>query len=200
VTSLRLRKPKGQQRIYRFALLGVIGLAIAFAGLRALGLGQTEVLVATATIAPGDLLDERNTTGLLVDASGFTEVYASDLAEKSFATALVAKGELIPLRALAKTKLANLDSITLTVSSGLASSVREGSLVDLWSASGSGFGQTKPPRMLATKALVRAISRSESMAKRSIEVELAVNPSYLDAVIAAQAAGDFLAIVGRSAG
>ena len=86
-------------------------------------------------------------------------------------------------------------SVTLDLSGALSSMVVEGRQVDLWSAGGNNFDSLTSPRMLAAQAIVRSIRTATALSKTTTTVELAMNPEYLDAVLAAQAAKQYLTVV-----
>jgi hypothetical protein len=75
--------------------------------------------------------------------------------------------------------------------------VAEGRQVDLWSAGGNNFDTVTSPRMLATQAIVRFIRTATALSKTTTTVELAMNPEYLDAVLAAQASKQYLTLVAQ---
>jgi hypothetical protein len=86
-------------------------------------------------------------------------------------------------------------SVTFDLSGSLSSTVTEGRQVDLWSAGGTNFDSVTPPRMLASQAIVRSIVTATALSKTTTTVELAMNPEYLDSVLAAQAAKQYLTVV-----
>jgi hypothetical protein len=73
--------------------------------------------------------------------------------------------------------------------------VVEGRQVDLWSAGGNSFESTTSPRMLASMAIVRSIRTATALSKTTTTVELAIDAEYLDAVLAAQAAKQYLTVI-----
>ena len=114
---------------------------------------------------------------------------------ETYATVTIAAGELVPKRLLAESSVTSLVSVTLELSGSLSSTVAEGRLVDLWSAGGNAFEAPTAPRMLASQATVRTIRSSTALSKTTTTVELAMNPEYLDAVLAAQASKQYLTLV-----
>jgi hypothetical protein len=196
MTNLRLRKPRASKRLKRIGLATVFVLAAGFGAVRFLGFGQPVLLVATKTIVAGDLLSSANTTLAPVDLQGSESIYLGHLTPTdTFATATIATGELVPKRILADSSSASLVSVTLELSGLLSSTVTEGRQVDLWSAGGNSFDVPTSPRMLASQAVVRTIRSATALSKTTTTVELAMNPEYLDSVLAAQAAKHYLTLI-----
>jgi hypothetical protein len=154
------------------------------------------LLVASKTIAQGDLLTASNTQLVAADVSNSESSYLAQPAKpETFATATIGAGELVPKRLLAAKSVASLVSVTLELSGALSSTVVEGRQVDLWSAGGIGFDSPLAPRMLASQAIVRSILTATALSKTTTTVELAMDAEYLDAVLAAQAAKQYLTVV-----
>ncbi|MFM2433662.1 MAG: hypothetical protein RI974_402 [Actinomycetota bacterium] len=196
MTNLRLRKPRAGKRLNRIGLAAVLVLALGFGAVRFLGLGQPMLLVATKTIVAGDRLTGGNTKLAPAEVRGAEVAYLEQLGTtETYATATIAAGELVPKRLMAESSLASLVSVTLDLSGSLSSTVAEGRQVDLWSAGGNNFDTVTSPRMLATQATVRTIRSSTALSKTTTTVELAMNPEYLDAVLAAQASKQYLTLV-----
>ena len=196
MTNLRIRKPRASKRLNRIGLVAVLVLALGFGAVRFLGLGQPLLLVATKTIVAGDLLTTANTKLAPAELPSAESAYLAQLApSETFATATIAAGELVPKRLLAESAMGTLVSVTLELSGSLSSAVTEGCQVDLWSAGGNSFDTVAAPRMLASQAIVRSIVTATALSKTSTTVELAMNPEYLDAVLAAQAAKQYLTVV-----
>jgi hypothetical protein len=196
MTNLRLRKPRASKRLNRIGLATVFVLALGFGAVRFLGFGQPVLLVATKTIVTGDLLSSANTKLAPVDLQGSESLYLGQLAPAdTVATATIAAGELVPKRILADSSSASLVSVTLELSGLLSSTVTEGRQVDLWSAGGNSFDAPTSPRMLASQAIVRTIRSTTALSKTTTTVELAMNPEYLDSVLAAQAAKHYLTLI-----
>ena len=101
----------------------------------------------------------------------------------------------VPKRLVSPGSVGTLVSVTLDLSGALSSMVVEGKQVDLWSAGGNNFDSPTTPRMLAARAIVRSIVTSTALSKTATIVELAMNPEYLDSVLAAQAAKQYLTLV-----
>jgi hypothetical protein len=199
MTNLRLRKPRAGKRLNRIGLAAVLVLALGFGAVRFLGLGQPMLLVATKTIVAGDRLTGGNTKLAPAEVRGAEVAYLDQLGPtETYATATIAAGELVPKRLMAESSLASLVSVTLDLSGSLSSTVAEGRQVDLWSAGGNSFDTVTSPRMLATQATVRTIRSSTALSKTTTTVELAMNPEYLDAVLAAQASKQYLTLVAQS--
>lgn len=196
MTNLRIRKPRASKRLNRIVLAVVVVLAVGFGAVRFLGVGQPMLLAATKTIVAGDALTKANTQLVPADVQNLDTVYLSQFPPpESFATATIVAGELVPMRLLVTNSVDSLVSVTLELSGALSSMVAEGSQVDLWSAGGSNFDSPTTPRMLASQAIVRSIRTATALSKTTTTVELAMNPEYLDAVLAAQAAKQFLTVV-----
>jgi len=196
MTNLRLRKPRASKRLSRIGLAVALVLALGFGAVRFLGFGQPMLLVASKTIVAGDLLTADNTRLEPADLLGAHSPYLGQLAPpESFATSTIAAGELVPRRLLADKSLATMVSVTLELSGPMPSTVIEGRQVDLWSAGGNNFDSPTTPRLLAARAIVRSIVTSTALSKTATIVELAMNPEYLDSVLAAQAAKQYLALV-----
>lgn len=196
MTNLRLRKPRASKRLNRIGLAVVLVLALGFGAVRFLGLGQPVLLVATKTIVAGDKLTAANTKLAPADLQGAESAYLSQLApSETYAVATIAAGELLPKRLVSPGSVGTLVSVTLDLSGALSSMVVEGRQVDLWSAGGNNFDSLTSPRMLAAQAIVRSIRTATALSKTTTTVELAMNPEYLDAVLAAQAAKQYLTVV-----
>ena len=196
MSNLRVRKPRAGKRLKRFGLATALVLALGFGAVRFLGIGQPMLLVASKTIAQGDLLTASNTQLVAADVSNSESSYLAQPAKpETFATATIGAGELVPKRLLAAKSVASLVSVTLELSGALSSTVVEGRQVDLWSAGGIGFDSPLAPRMLASQAIVRSILTATALSKTTTTVELAMDAEYLDAVLAAQAAKQYLTVV-----
>ena len=196
MSNLRIRKPRTSKRLNRILLATVLVLASGFGAVRLLGIGQPVFLVATKTIAAGDRITIENTKLAPVDLQGVDSHYLVQFAPKdSFATETIGPGELIPKRLLGDGSQGALVSISLELSGPLSSTVVEGRKVDLWSAGGSTFESVTSPRMLAARCTVRSIVTTTALSKTTSTVELAMNPEYLDAVLAAQASKHYLTLV-----
>jgi hypothetical protein len=196
MTNLRLRKPRASKRLNRIGLAAVLVLAVGFGAVRFLGLGQPMLLVATKTIVAGDRLTASNSKLAPAELQGAESAYLAQLAHsETFAAATIAAGELVPKRLVSPGSVGTLVSVTLDLSGALSSMVAEGRQVDLWSAGGNNFDSSLSPRMLASQAIVRSIVTATALSKTTITVELAMNPEYLDAVLAAQAAKQYLTVV-----
>jgi predicted outer membrane protein len=196
MTNLRLRKPRANKRLTRIGLVAVLVLALGFGAVRFLGLGQPMLLVATKTIVAGDRLTAGNTKLAPADVRGAEVAYLDQFGPtETFATATIAAGELVPKRLLAESSLASLVSVAIEMSGSLSSTVAEGREVDLWSAGGNNFDSLTAPRMIASQATVRTLSSTTALSKTTTTVELAMNPEYLDAVLAAQASKQYLTLV-----
>ena len=196
MTNLRLRKPRASKRMNRIGLAVVLVLALGFGAVRLLGLGQPVLLVATKTIVAGDKLTAANTKLAPADLQGAESAYLAQLApSETYAAATIAAGELVPKRLVSPGSVGTLVSVTLDLSGALSSMVVEGRQVDLWSAGGNNFDSPTSPRMLAAQAIVRSIRTATALSKTTTTVELAMNPEYLDAVLAAQASKQYLTVV-----
>ena len=196
MTNLRLRKPRASKRLNRIGLAVVLVLALGFGAVRFLGLGQPMLLVATKTIVAGDRLTAANTKLAPADLQGAESAYLAQLApSETYAAATIAAGELVPKRLVSPGSVGTLVSVTLDLSGALSSMVVEGRQVDLWSAGGNNFDSPTSPRMLAAQAIVRSIRTATALSKTTTTVELAMNPEYLDAVLAAQASKQYLTVV-----
>ena len=196
MTNLRLRKPRASKRLNRIGLAVVLVLALGFGAVRFLGLGQPVLLVAAKTIVAGDKLTAANTKLAPADLQGAESAYLAQLApSETYAAATIAAGELVPKRLVSPGSVGTLVSVTLDLSGALSSMVVEGRQVDLWSAGGNNFDSPTSPRMLAAQAIVRSIRTATALSKTTTTVELAMNPEYLDAVLAAQASKQYLTVV-----
>lgn len=196
MTNLRLRKPRAGKRLKLIGLTLVLVMTVGFGAVRFLGIGQPMLLVASKTIALGDQVNAGNTQLVAADVQNFEATYLAQPAPpESFATATIAAGELVPKRLLAENSIAALVSVTLELSGALSSMVVEGRQVDLWSAGGNSFESTTSPRMLASMAIVRSIRTATALSKTTTTVELAIDAEYLDAVLAAQAAKQYLTVI-----
>lgn len=195
-TNLRIRRPRVNKKFYRLGLAAAIVLAVGFFAVRFLGVGQPTILITTKTLAVGDQLSAENTKSISIDDDDLAGKYLVELGQAPLvATSPIGPGELVPERLVTQSKLVGLVSVNLTLSNSVSSQVHAGNFVDLWSAGSSGFGDATPPRMLAAQAIVRQVQTSTVLGKTVASLELAIDPAYLDSVLAAQAAEDFITVV-----
>ena len=170
------------------------------------GAGGASYLVAREQLLPGDPLTSANTQVVHAELGQVAAPYfatgsklASALADgKLFATRPVDRGELLPKSATSSLRPNSLATIAVEFESALSRSIQPGERVDLYATELLAGSQVSTTRLIATSAWIRAIENRESVGRTLPVVEIALNRTFLEDVLAAVARSDKLALVVRS--
>jgi len=206
--------PAPASRRRRFAIdvrlvIGVGLVAASLAGVVAVvGASDQRVTVyaAAQTFAPGDRIrvDQLLARQVALDDAGDLYLGVGDLPDGGLiATAVVRRGELVPVAVMSTTSSSRSTSLVLSLSDEVSGSVVAGALVDVWSSavlrgevvgSGGGFG---PPTVLTADAIVVRVIEPDGIvsAADGQSVEVQVPRSRIARVLQAIANGDALAVV-----
>ncbi|MEO8263280.1 MAG: hypothetical protein ABI566_12000 [Pseudolysinimonas sp.] len=191
-------------------LIGIGLVALSVAGVMSIVSAadrRVTVYVAADTLAPGDRVEPDQLLARRVNLDDAQALYlsAGDLPDDGLiATAVVRRGELVPISAVATAGSNRSTSIVLELAGEVSASVVPGALVDIWSSatvsgdgtvgSSAGFG---PPTVLTADAIVVRVIEPDGIVSaadgRSVEVQV---PRYRIArLLQAIANGDALAVV-----
>ena len=111
----------------------------------------------------------------------------------------VAKGQLIGASQFADVADQELVSIVLQPASALASRVRVGSVVNVWTTPKAASGQFELPQLLIEEAQVFDIVKPEGVFKATMpQVELRVPEQSVPALLGAMAAEDSITLIART--
>lgn len=175
------------------SVAGVVGLLAAVDT-------RVTAFAAASTLAPGERVERDDLVERTVSLDGADRFYlgADDLPEGGLVAVLaVREGELVARSAVADAADAASTTIVIEPVSPVSSSVRTGSLVEVWAspvdADDGGFG---PPVVLVQDAVVARLVADEGLsgAARGV-VEVRVQRDRIARVLQAQADGDILSVV-----
>lgn len=163
------------------------------------------VYAAAQTFAPGDRIRSDQLLPRQVTLDDAAQFYLDELpASGLIATAIIRRGELVPVAALSTTEGSRATSLVLALSGEVSEAVVEGALVDVWASaavpgegtvgSSGGFG---PPAVLTPDAVVIRVLEPEGIvsAADGSSVEVQVPRSRIARLLQAIANGDALAVV-----
>lgn len=202
----RRRRPVFDVRL----LIGVGLVAASVAGVVAVidaSDHRVTVYAAGETFAPGDHLrvDQLLARQVTLDDAGALYLGVGDLPDDGLvATAVVRRGELVPLSAVGTASDRRSTSIVLSLNGEVSASVVSGALVDVWasaSTTGDGgvgsFGGFGPPVVLSSDAIVVRVIEPDGIvsAADGQSVEVLIPRSRIARMLQAIANGDALAVV-----
>jgi Flp pilus assembly protein CpaB len=157
-----------------------------------------EFLVAKRDLASGSELTQADFEQVALDLDA-DDVYLSRLAPEATLASAVRKGELLPVSAMGSTVARH--ALVLTPSQPLSTSIRVGSLVDVWFvARNSTANSASVPQRVATAVEVLAVVKPDAnsaFGSEAVRLEVAVLPSDLAALMLASADGGFIGVVGN---
>jgi hypothetical protein len=188
--------------------VGLVALSVAgVTGIVAAADRRVTVYAAAETFAPGDHVDADQLLARQVSLDDAQSLYltAGDLPEGGLvASAVVRRGELIPLAALGTEAGSRSTSVVLALSGEVSASVVAGAVVDVWASSvvsgdgtvgsSGGFG---PPTVLTADAIVVRVVEPDGIvsAADGQSVEVLVPRSRIARLLQAIANDDALAVV-----
>ena len=155
---------------------------------------STTVWVASETLLPGDVIDADDVVATELRMEGATDAYLSAAAtpEGLVVVSPVGAGEALPLTALGDADAVDLATVVLALDDPLASTVEEGSVVDVWAAPPGEQGAFEASTVLVADAIVAGLVEDEGIiADDAVRLEVLVPredvASVLDAVANAHA-------------
>lgn len=162
-----------------------------------------EFLMAKRDLPSGSALTESDfqSVALGLEASGLETpgVYLSGLQPNLTLKTALRRGELLPYSAIGPVD--ERHAVVLTPSQTLSTSIRVGSLVDVWfvaRAGAAGSGAEAVPLRVGTALEVLSLVRPDAgsaFASDELRLEVAVLPSELAALMLASASGGFIGVV-----
>lgn len=181
-------------------LLLVAGSVAAVVGIVAAADEGDEVLVAPRLLTAGELitaddLEPRRVT-LGLEASAY--LHPNDVpAEGLIVTRTIGQGELVPIAALGDERSPRATTLVVALSTPIGATVREGDVLDLWSAPALEAGRFGAPAVIASGAqLVREVQPDGIVAgAEAARVELLVPRHEVARILHALANGDALSAV-----
>ena len=155
---------------------------------------STTVWVASGTLLPGDVIGADDVEAVELRMGGGTAAYlaADATAEGLVVVSTVGEGEALPLSALGDADAVGLATVVLATDCGLASTVEEGTVVDVWAARPGEQGAFLAPTVLVADAIVVGLVEDEGLiADDAVRLEVLVPRAdvadVLDAVANAHA-------------
>jgi hypothetical protein len=149
---------------------------------------------STETLLPGDVLGEGDVEAVELRMGGGAGPYlAADAAPEGLVVvSTVGAGEALPLTALGDADAVDLATVVLATDGGLASTIGEGTVVDVWAAAPGEQGAFLAPSVLSGDAIVVGLVEDEGLiADDAVRLEVLVPradvPDVLDAVANAHA-------------
>lgn len=155
---------------------------------------STTVWVASETLLPGDVIGSDDVEAVELRMEGAADAYLAGAAtpEGLVVVSPVGAGEALPLTALGDADSVDLATVVLSLDGGLASTVAEGSVVDVWAAPPSEQGGYGAATVLVGDAIVVGLVEDEGIiADDAVRLEVLVPRAdvadVLDAVANAHA-------------
>ncbi len=187
-------------------LVGLVLVVASIAGVLALlDAADRSVAVYTArrALEPGERVGADDLDVVRVGLASAADAYATTgriPAEGAIVTRPVARGELVPVRALGSAAGARLASVVVTPRGPLSADVVEGATVDVWSAPALDGGAFGPPAVLVPSATVVAVTEAGGLVvdDETASVELLVPRDRVARVLEAVADGDAVSLVPTS--
>lgn len=185
-------------------LLIGIGLVIAsvagVVGLLAAVDTRVTVFAAASTLAPGERVERADLVERSVALEAAERLYLDphDLGEGGLVAMVpVRAGELVPRSAVADAAGDASTMLVVEPASLMSSSVRPGSLVEVWaSPADSDTGGFGPPAMLVRNAVVAGLIDGDGLTGSApAGVELSVQREQITRILQSQADGDHLSVV-----
>lgn len=181
----------------------VIGVALVLASLAGVWLvveqsSRSEAAwAATRTLLPGEAVaaDDVRRVEVRLPHSHDRYLGASSDPVGMVVASTIGEGEVLPLRALGDSAGAGRSAVVIDIDGALASAVRAGSLVDVWSATPSEAG-FEAPRVLVADAIVVGVVEDESiLASSARQLEVLVPSDDTAALLEAIADEHALSVV-----
>lgn len=155
-----------------------------------------EFLVASRDLASGSLITEADFDRVALDLPN-QKLYLSTIVPQAALASPLRRGELLPVSALGSPD--SRYSVVIKPSQPIASSIRVGSLVDVWFVAKSNSpGSAAVPQRVATSLEVRSIVQTEassSFGAEPVQLEIAASADDLAALMLASAEGGFIGVV-----
>lgn len=155
---------------------------------------STTVWVASDTLLPGDVIGAGDVEAVAMRMEGATDAYLAGEAtpEGLLVVSPVGAGEALPLSALGDADSVDLATVVLSLDGGVASTVDEGSVVDVWAAPPGEQGSFEAATVLVSDAIVVGLLADEGIiADDAVRLEVLVPrddvADVLDAVANAHA-------------
>lgn len=138
---------------------------------------STTVWVASETLLPGDVIGSDDVEAVELRMEGAADAYLAGAAtpEGLVVVSPVGAGEALPLTALGDADSVDLATVVLSLDGGLASTVAEGSVVDVWAAPPSEQGGYGAATVLVGDAVVVGLVEDEGIiADDAVRLEVLV--------------------------
>lgn len=143
----------------------------------------SSVLIATKDLAEGETPTEADFRKIEIPLGSVAANYLAVYPKGSQLAQSVTKGSLVPKRALARSNQIRVP-IRLNNLKPISKEISVGDFVDVWATELSP-SVTDSPQPIAFRALVTAIEENTSMTQSSTSVELRVDQSFLESLLAA---------------
>jgi hypothetical protein len=147
-----------------------------------------EYLVASRDLAKSTSIDKTTVESMQADlgTSGGRYLLADEgQFDKWFLTEPVASGELIPISSLASSKEEGCSPIILSLGSTLPTTLRAGSIVDLWAAQLSPAVESIPYELALGAELISVREIDSGMGESQQKVEVCVSAAEIRSVVEA---------------
>ncbi len=174
-------------------LLSVAGVWAVVASARS----TSTAVVAERALVPGETLTDADVRAIDVGLGEATARYGADVEDMvgRVVTRPVGAGELIPQAAI-DTSSPGTTTVVVRSAGEVPAAVAPGRTVDLWTTPTTDHETASPPRILVAGATVASVEESSSsLSTNAPAIELVVPTSAVAEVLAAQTAGDALAVV-----
>ena len=184
---IRLGKPR--------ILPTIAVLALASLGFTVLNwpkAGEHEVLVAARDIAAGTELGSADLAVARLSLGDSKSLYPAKLPMGAVAVHRLAAGELVSADSVAPGALDTRLATVLELHEALPRAVSVGAVVNVWATAKQGSIE---PKVIAIDCSVGGLAQNSALGQQAFAVEVRCEPDYLPQLLAAKAAGDFLAIV-----
>lgn len=184
-------------------VIGVVLVVASIAGVGAVVAGSdrtTAVYTARHTLTVGDELTPADLIEMRVQLGDAAKLYlvpSPHLHEGLLVTQTILAGEFVARSMVGESSGSDATSLVVDVPGRLAASVAAGSIVDIWSARGTGPSQYAPPTVLVGRAVVVRIVEATGIiaTNNGQSVEVLVPQANVGALLEAVMNGDGLAIV-----
>lgn len=200
VQPLPRRKSGFRLPDFRF-LIGVLLIGASIAGVfTVLNLANKgiQILTATRTLLPGELVVEGDLQPLTINADRLSADYllAGSIPESGLiATRVIMAGEFVPKSALGSAASESYTSIVIELANKIPGSIGPGSVVDLWSTAKSD-SEFEPPVVLVGGATIVRVVESEGLVRdQGNNVEILIPRDKVARVLEALSTGAEVAIV-----
>ena len=184
---IRLGKPRILPTIAVLALAG-----LCFAVLNWPKAGEREVLLAARDIAAGAELGSADLAVARLSLGDSASVYLSKLPLGAVAVHRLVAGELVAADSVAPSALDTRLATVLELHEALPSAISVGAVVNVWATAKQGSIE---PKVIAIDCSVGGLAQNSGLGQQAFAVEVRCEPDFLPQLLAAKAAGDFLAIV-----